>query len=86
MIEVVFSDSACGSLKMAQRYGEGEYQSGVSVFLGYVGGRQPTEKEIEDARQQAERGASDVGARRPLGRESHGCIRVRSYAQHWGCF
>lgn len=55
MIEVVFSDSACGSLKMAQRYGEGEYQSGVSVFLGYVGGRQPTEKEIEDARQQAER-------------------------------
>ncbi len=55
MIEIVFSDSACGSLKAAQHYGEGEYQSGVSVFLSYADGRQPTEKEIEDARQQAER-------------------------------
>lgn len=55
MIEVVFSDSACGSLKVAQHYSEGEYQSGISVFFGYVDGRQPTEKEIEDARQQAEK-------------------------------
>lgn len=56
MVEVIFSDSACGSLKMAQRYGEGEYQSGgIGVFFHCADGRQPTEKEIEDARQQAER-------------------------------
>ena len=29
MIEIVFSDSACGSLKVAQHYGKGDYKGGV---------------------------------------------------------
>ncbi len=31
MIEIVFGDSACGSLKVAQRYGKGKYQGGNSA-------------------------------------------------------
>jgi hypothetical protein len=31
MIEIVFSESACGSLKAAQHYGEGKYQDGCVV-------------------------------------------------------
>ena len=32
MMDVVFSRSACGSLKMAQHYGQGEYTGAVSVL------------------------------------------------------
>ena len=34
MIDIVFGDSACGSLRIAQHYGEGEYKGGATaVFL-----------------------------------------------------
>lgn len=55
MIEIVFSESAEGGLKLAQSYGRGKYQGGcASVFLGPVNGRQPTAAEIEAARLAAE--------------------------------
>jgi len=35
MLEVVFSDSACGSLKAAQHFGEGKYNGGcIGIILG----------------------------------------------------
>ena len=54
MIEIVFSDSACGSLKIAQRYGKGKYQSGcIGVFVSHADGSRPTKKEIKDAQREA---------------------------------
>ena len=56
MIEIVFSDSACGSLKMAQHCGEGEYLGGAtSVFVSRADGSKPTEEEISAAQQEAEK-------------------------------
>lgn len=38
MIEIVFNDSAVGSLKVAQHFGKGPYREGaVSVFLSKQG-------------------------------------------------
>jgi len=55
MIDIVFSDSACGSLKIAQHYGEGKYRGGVfSVFISHEDGREPTEEEIESAKRKVE--------------------------------
>ncbi len=55
MIEIVFSDSACGSLKIAQHYGEGKYQGGgISVIVSHTDGSKPTKKEVEVAQQEAE--------------------------------
>lgn len=54
MIEILFSDSACGSLKMAQRFGEGEYQGGcMGVIVSHADGSKPTIEEIEAARREA---------------------------------
>lgn len=54
MIEILFSDSACGSLKMAQRYGEGNYQGGcMGVVVTHADGSKPTKEEIEKARREA---------------------------------
>lgn len=54
MIEIVFSDSACGSLKAAKHYGEGKYQNGCfGVFVSHADGSKP-KAEIEDARRKAE--------------------------------
>lgn len=55
MIEVVFSESAYGSLKVGQRYGIGKYHSGAtSVFIRKRGGSEPTEEELREAQLQAE--------------------------------
>ena len=55
MVEVVFGDSAAGSLKLAQSYGKGPYRSGViGVILLHKDGREATGAEIEAARQEAE--------------------------------
>lgn len=55
MIEVVFSDSACGSLKMAQHYGEGKYSRGtVGVIISHSDGSKPTKAEIENAQREFE--------------------------------
>ena len=55
MIEIVFSDSAEGGLKIAQSCGKGKYHGGcASVFFGTINGRKPTAEEIEAARREAE--------------------------------
>lgn len=55
MIEIVFSDSACGSLKMAQHYGMGDYHSGgIGVIVSHADGSKPTKKEMQDAQRDAE--------------------------------
>ena len=55
MLDIVFGDSACGSLKAAQHYGEGEFRSGVSyIGFGFSGGEKPTSEEIEKFRREFE--------------------------------
>lgn len=55
MIEIVFSDSACGSLKMAQHYGNGDYIGGCTgVIISKHDGNQPTPEEISVAQKAAE--------------------------------
>lgn len=55
MIEIVFSDSAGGSLKMAQHYGEGKYCSGaVGVIISHSDGSKPTKAEIKAAQREFE--------------------------------
>jgi len=53
MIEIVFSDSACGSLKMAQHYGEGKCQDGcMGVMIEHTDRSAPAQEEIENARRE----------------------------------
>jgi hypothetical protein len=55
MIDIVFSDSACGSLKVAQHYGKGKYQGGcMGIFISHEDGSEPTKEEVETARREAE--------------------------------
>jgi len=55
MIDIVFSDSACGSLKMAQHYGKGKYQGGcMGIIVSHDDGSKPTKEEVETARREAE--------------------------------
>lgn len=51
MLEIVFSDSACGSFKIAQHYGEGKYQD---VTVSRADGSKPTKEEVETAQREAE--------------------------------
>lgn len=69
MIEIVFSDSVCGSLRMAQHCGEGPYQSGyISVIVSHTDGSKPTEEEIQTAQREAEENARRAWERAvPLG-------------------
>lgn len=56
MIEILFGDSACGSLKMAQHYGKGKYQSGcMGIFISHEDGSKPSKKEVKAAKQEAEK-------------------------------
>ena len=55
MIEIVFSDSACGSLKIAQNYGKGKYSGeAISVLLRRKDGESPSLEEFKEAQLQAE--------------------------------
>lgn len=55
MIEVVFSDSACGGLKMAQTFGKGEDCVGhLAVLVAALDGAAPTGEEIAEAQREAE--------------------------------
>lgn len=55
MIEIVFSDSAAGSLKVAQSLGKGKYRpAAVGVILAHGDGREATKEEIEQAQREAE--------------------------------
>ncbi len=54
MIEIVFSDSACGSLKMAQHYGKGKYQGGsIGIIVSHTDGTKPTKAEVKAAQREA---------------------------------
>lgn len=56
MVEIVFGDSAHGSLKQAQRFGEGAYRSGaIGVIISHADGSEPTEEEICAAQREAEK-------------------------------
>ena len=60
MMDVVFSRSACGSLKMAQHYGQGEYTGTVGVIYAAPQGGQgaaPAPQVQQAARQAAEQRA-----------------------------
>lgn len=58
MIEIVFSDSACGSLKVAQHYGKGNYQGGcIGVIISHADGSKPTKEEVEAAQREAKKKA-----------------------------
>ena len=52
MIEIVFSRSAYGSLKVGQSYGVGPYRGGAAV--AFVDSDHPTEEELYAAQIQAE--------------------------------
>lgn len=54
MIEVVFNDSAAGSLKVAQRFGKGKYpeNSAVSVYVCHKDGTPATDEELEEAKKE----------------------------------
>lgn len=55
MLEIMFSDSAGGSFRMAQYYGKGEYQAdNASVFVSFSDEGAVDEKEIEKARRELE--------------------------------
>jgi len=55
MIEIVFSESAGGGLKVAQSCGKGKYiGSCVGVILSHKDGSRPAEEEIAEARRRAE--------------------------------
>lgn len=55
MIEIVFTESACGSLKIAQSYGKGEYHGGcIGVMIHHSDGREPTQEEIDAEIKKAE--------------------------------
>ena len=55
MIEIVFSESACGSLKIAQTYGKGKYRgSAISVFMRCEDGSVPSSDEMKEAQLQAQ--------------------------------
>lgn len=55
MIEIAFTESACGSLKLAQSFGKGKYREGcVAVIVTHDDGSEATEAEIQEAERQAQ--------------------------------
>ena len=72
MMEIVFGESAYGSLQIAQSYGKGPYSgSAVGVFLHHRDGKRVTQAEMEAARRKAEEDARrEWEAATPLGGSS----------------
>lgn len=69
MIHIVFSESAGGSLKIAQHYGKGKYQEGcIGIIISHADGSKPTKEEIKTARQEAkEKARLEWESATPLG-------------------
>ena len=89
MIDIVFSESACGSLKVAQHYGEGKYQDGcIGVFVSHSDGSKPTKGEVEAARREAkEKARLAWESATPLGGETtdiYGFNLVLSVGRYFG--
>ncbi len=55
MIEIVFNDSAAGSLKLAQDYGKGKYCGGESDIISHSNGSKVTKPDIENAQRVLEK-------------------------------
>ena len=71
MIEIVFSESAGGSLKVAQHFEEGKYRGVSTVILGHSDGSTPTQEELEQAKQEFERKEQEAWEKAvPLGGRS----------------
>jgi len=72
IVEIVFSDSACGSLIAAQHYGEGEFQEGsIAIFVYHEDGREASKEEIEAAKKEAmEKSRLSWEAATPMGGKS----------------
>lgn len=55
MIEIVFTDSACGALKVAQSFGKGEYHGGcIGIFISHGDGTEATQAEIDEETRKVE--------------------------------
>lgn len=55
MLEILFSDSARGSLKVAQHYGDGKYSKGrIGVIVSRGDGSKPAKREMKAAQREAE--------------------------------
>ena len=55
MIEIAFTESAGGGLKLAQRFGKRKYHRGaIGVIVHHEDGSEPTQEEIEEAQRKAE--------------------------------
>lgn len=69
MLDIVFGDSACGSLKLAQSYGSGAYRGGaVSVIISHRDGAPATPEETATAQKEAEaRALRDWEQAKPMG-------------------
>ena len=66
MLEIVFSEGACGALKLAQRYGEGRYRGGaIGVIARNEDGSEPSREELDRLRRLPE-DAYDFSIRRAL--------------------
>ena len=66
MLEIVFSESACGALKLAQRYGAGKYRGGaIGVIARNEDGSEPSQEELDRLRSLPE-DAYDFSIRRAL--------------------
>ena len=66
MLEIVFSESACGALKLAQRYGEGRYRGGaIGVIARNEDNSEPSQEELDRLRSLPE-DAYDFSIRRAL--------------------
>lgn len=66
MLEIVFSESVCGALKLAQRYGEGRYRGGaIGVIARNEDGSEPSREKLDRLRRLPE-DAYDVSIRRAL--------------------
>ena len=70
MIEIVFGESACGSLKIAQTYGKGKYRgSAVSIFMRHEDGSVPSSDEMKKAQLQAGTRTHCLGECYSIGRQ-----------------
>lgn len=69
MLEIVFGESAAGSLKIAQSYGKGQYQpSAIGVIVSKSGGEELTPEELDRVTQKARaQERADWEAATPLG-------------------
>ncbi len=86
VVEIVFSDSAGGSLKLAQHYGKGAYCGGtVGIIVSHSDGSQPTKAERRNAQRELEEKQRRAWERAvPLGGDSRDVV---SFSLAWsiGC-